>query len=293
MVATAEYGHFIPCGRVAGEEVVWPDACLGIPMRSSCAPGEVPGYRVDIDVAGARYEYRSPAADPLALSLAAAPDVPLPEPVLRWEGEEAHPSGVRCVSLRLYPDGRAAFGYCDGPHAVVPFLEARRREWADLHERFQPFTYQQPAERLVFEGAGHEEATDAWRRAMAAWAGLTRLETAAGRSSASIGTAFVWQREAANRPGFCEFLTVELYGRAFASRARCGGGDAVDLGEGWLSSDAWTTFDRWYYDYGSVEATVTGAMLHFFGQGVYAMPQEALISLAAWAETAFARLTNP
>ena len=56
---------------VAWEEAVWPDACLGIPMRGACAEGDVPGYRLVVDVEGMRYEYRAPTSDPLALLLAA------------------------------------------------------------------------------------------------------------------------------------------------------------------------------------------------------------------------------
>ncbi len=267
------------------EEVVWPDGCLGIPMREACGAAEVPGYRFLVEVEGRRYEYRASRADPLALTLAESPGPVVEDPVLIWEAYEG-----RCVGLRLSAEGLGGAGYCDAPYLALPLLEVRRhrREWEALLDRFAPFRYEGPGEKLIFEGRGTEAASPAWQRAVAAWSTVVYAEQTSGRSGASWATVAAWQRTLPPPAGTCDFLTVEGYGYAFASRAACGGGDASNLGEGWLDDAAWRTFDRWHTAY----APVDRGGVHFFGRGEQTMPADTVAAFDRWAAAAFARLAG-
>lgn len=270
---------------VGWEEVTWPDACLGIPMRDLCPSEAHPGYRLLVDIREDRHEFHLSAHDPLALSLAAAPQEGITAPYLIWERQRD-----RCLSLHLDDNGQGAFGYCDGPHLAVPMRRDRQAEWQALRERFAPFTYERTPDLLVFEGYGHEEAPEAWRRAVNAWAGLIRPEMEAGRSGAAWGTAFVWQRQHTKMPDTCDVLTVVTYGRAFATRLPCSGGQATYVGDGWLQTVEWEPFDRWLYHYGPTEYTRGPATLHFYGLGNADMPPDEVSRLTRWAETLFDRL---
>ena len=48
------------------EQVEWPDACLGIPQEGqACAQVITPGFRVELEVNGQQYEFRSDEAGTL------------------------------------------------------------------------------------------------------------------------------------------------------------------------------------------------------------------------------------
>lgn len=270
---------------VRAEAVAFPDGCLGIPMREYCAEVVVPGYRYRVAVEGMEYEYRAPQTDPLALVLAASPEPDEIDPVLVYEAYEG-----RCISLQVSAEGQGAAGPCDAPHLARPLLnETRRRaEWNDLVQRFAPFRYE-PHEQgvlVTLDGRGAETASPAWQRAVLAWAGVVYAEQASGRSGASWGTAFAREHPAGGDR--CETLVVERYAVAFASRARCGGGAAEDVGGGWLTDAEWAAFDRWHETYAPAEA---GAA-HFFGAGMTPMPPDTLAALDAWAAAVYARLAG-
>ena len=272
---------------VRWEQIDWPDGCLSISMRDACTQAAVPGYRIVVEVGEHEYEYRSTLSDaqPYRLLLAAGPNPGIEEPALVWEGQVEG----RCRSLILAADGRAAMGPCDAPHAPRSLLEemGRPQQWADLLARFAPFEAETPSGWVRFQGQGREAASPAWQRAVAAWARLVRQELLFGRSGASWGAAMAWHREMPERPGYCQFLQVEVYGVAYASIARCEGGDPQYLGQGWLETAEWEQFDAWFYGW----APVYHEELDFFGTGTQEMSESEVDALRRWVEAVYSRLT--
>ena len=270
------------------EQVDWPNSCLGIPMRDACAGAIVPGYRIVVEVGGQEYEYRStlPDAQPYRLLLAAGTEIGIEEPALVWEGQVEG----RCRSLILSADGGAAMGPCDAPHVLLPLLEemSRPQQRIDLLARFAPFEAETLSGSVKFQGQGQEATSPAWQRAVAAWARLVRQELLFGRSGASWGAALAWRREMPGRPGYCQFLQVELYGFGYASVARCEGGDARDLGRGWLETAEWEQFDAWVYG----RAPVCQQGLDFFSVGTQEMSEGEVAELDRWCEAIYTWLTT-
>jgi len=268
------------------EQIDWPNGCLGIPMRDACIETIVPGYRIVVEISGQEYEYRSTLSDarPYRLLLAAGPDPGIKEPALIWEGQEDD----GCQSLLLAADGRAAMGPCDAPHAMRPLLEemGRPQQWADLLARFAPVEAETSSGWIKFQGQGQETATPAWQRAIAAWGRLVRQELLFGRSGASWGAALAWHQGIPEQAGYCKFLQVEVYGFAFASTARCEGGDARDLGQGWLKMAEWEQFDAWFYG----RAPVYRQGLDFFSTGHQEMNESEIDALRRWTEGVYNRL---
>jgi len=271
---------------VRWEKVEWPDGCLGVPLRGMCTQAIVPGYRIMVEVDGQEYEYRSDR-EGVRVLLAAGPDHGIEEPILTWEGDEED----GCQSLVLGADGRAAIGPCDAPLTPLRLSEetGRPEQWADLQARFKRFEAETRWGPVAFAGHGPEKATSAWQTAIAAWARLVRLELQWGRGGASWATSLSWNQELAGSPAFCKFLSVDMYGMAFASTARCEGGDAVDLGRGWLTTEELEQLDAWLYG----RAALSQSNLHFSGMGSQTMSQGDLTDLTAWAEAVYDRLANP
>jgi hypothetical protein len=272
---------------VRWEQVDWPDGCLGVPMRDACTEAIVSGYRIVVEIAGQEYEYHStlPDAQPYRLLLAAGPDPGIEEPDLTWEGQEDD----GCQSLLLAADGRAAIGLCDAPRTPLHLFDDvdRPQQFADQLARFAPFQTEALTGRIVFQGQGQEVASPAWQRALAAWARLVRQELQFGRSGASWGAALAWHREMPERPGYCQFLHVEMYGLAYASVARCGGGDARNLGQGWLQAAEWEQFDTWFYG----RSPVYRRDLDLFSIGSQKMSESEVDALQRWSEAVYSRLT--
>lgn len=263
------------------ELVDWPDGCLGVPRRDPCVEAVVRGYRVQVRISGELYEYRTDLSGQ-HLVLAAGPDPGIDNPALVWEGED---SG--CQSLRLAPDGRAAIGPCDSPQVRLHLLKETQRpqEWAELQQRFAPFEADTPWGLVQFRGQGKEVATPARERAIAAWARLVHTELLFGRSGASWGVAVNWRRPS-DRPEFCEFLHVENYGMAFASRARCEGGDVENLGQAWLTDDELERLDAWYYN----RQLISRTDLYFAGVGKERPSPKEIDQLRDWAAGVYERL---
>lgn len=268
------------------EQVDWPDGCLGVPIRGACTQVITPGYRLIVEIEGEEYEYRTNLAEdqPLILLLAEGPEHDIDEPALVWEGEVA---GV-CQSLLLADDGRAAFGPCDAPHTPMTLHEelGRVEELSRFRERFASFQADTVNGMVVFEGEGDETASLAWERAVAAWAGLVRLELEAGRSGASWGLALAWNEELEGDPERCRFLQVQVYGYAYASTAQCEGGDPEDVGRGRLTDDEWETFDELYY----AREPLDEDRLVFTGRGDEALSDDEIATLNDWAAGIYDRL---
>lgn len=272
------------------EPVTWPDDCLGISRRQPCLPGETPGYQMAVDIKGQSYEFHAPATDPFNLRLATGPVVNIESPALLWEGEPillGLPEAGSCLSLSLTVDGQGALGVCDGPQRAVALTGeqfAQSHLWQDWLTRFAPFEADTPHGRvIIFWGPGSVVASPAWQRALAAWAKLVASELNAGRGGAGWGAVLAWQQPLPDRPGYCQFLSVQTYGWATASTARCEGGDPQDLGQGWIEPAAWEQFDDWFYN----RAPVTTESVSFFGVGSTEMSQAEISALGQWASTLY------
>jgi TolB protein len=209
------------------------------------------------------------------------------EPALRWEGQD---DDGRCQSLWLWAEGWAATGPCGGPAMPSAHFGAHQYLglWPDWLDRFAPFEAETTSGTVALQGQGQEPPTEGWQRSLAAWARLAWMELRMGRTGASWGTALAGHWEAEEEPGMCRFLQVESYGYAYAGTARCEGGDAQDLGRGWLETAELEEFDRWY----AGRAPLYRDDLDFFGMGSQAMSQEEAEALSGWAEALFARLVE-
>ncbi|MDX1523507.1 MAG: hypothetical protein R3264_17910, partial [Anaerolineae bacterium] len=191
-----------------------------------------------------------------------------------------------CLSFRLSAAGQGSLGVCDGPQRAVELVDgqfAQPQLWQDWLTRFAPFEAETPHGRVVFQGQGTETASPAWQRALAAWAKLAALELNDGRSGASWGAALAWQQPLSDRPGTCQFLSVQTYGWAYASTARCEGGDPQNLGQGWIDAVQWEQFDDWFYN----RAPLTTDRLSFFGVGLMEMSEDEKAALSRWAESLY------
>ncbi len=276
---------------VSWQQTTWPNGCLGIDRRQPCPQVETPGYRLRLKIKGVPYEFRSQAGDPLDLRLAVGPAVDIEE-VLLWEGEPALFGGAEegsCLSFSLSAAGQGSLGVCDGPQRGVELTGeqfAQPQVWQDWLTRFAPFEAETVGGRVVFQGQGAETASPAWQRALAAWAQLAALELNDGRSGASWGAALAWQQPLPERPGYCQFLSVQSYGWAYASIALCEGGDPENLGQGWIQPAAWEQFDDWFYN----RAPVTHQNLSFFGVGSQEMSQVEVSDTEQWATTLYNNL---
>ena len=218
--------------------------------------------------------------------------IPDLKPALIWEGQE----GDSCQSLLLAANGQALIGPCGAAQTPGRLLDAmdRPQQWVYWQGRFATFEASTPSGHVIFRGRGHETATPAWQRAIAAWARLVRQEIQFGRSGASWGAALSWRREKPDRPGYCEFLHVEVYGMACASIARCGGGDAQDLGRDWLDTTEWRQFDAWFYGQAPLhlgEPPLYEQGLDLFAMGSEKMNESEIANLQHWAEAVYSRLT--
>jgi hypothetical protein len=279
---------------VSWQQTTWPNGCLGIDRRQPCPPGETPGYRLRLKIKGVPYEFRSPAADPLNLRLAVGPAVDIEETALLWEGEPALFAGAEegsCLSFTLSAAGQGSLGACDGPQRAVELTGeqfARLELWHDWLLRFAYFEADTPYGRVVFQAHSPETASPAWQRALAAWAKLAALELNDGRSGASWGAALAWQQPHPDRPGYCQFLSVQTYGWAYASTALCEGGDPENLGQGWIDTTQWEQFDDWFYQ----RTPLTTERLSFFGVGSTELSEADRAALEQWAEIVYAKLAG-
>jgi hypothetical protein len=264
------------------ERADWPNGCPGIQMRSTCTEAIVPGYRILLEIEGHKYEYRSDLKANVFL-LAAGPANGIEEPSLVWESDELQ-------TLLLAADGRAAVGPSGAPLTPLRLAQEniRPQQLADLLASFAPFDADTPSGHVSFHGQGGEAASASWQRAIGAWALLVQAELESGRSGASWGTAVSWRAKVSDRVGFCHFLQVEEYGFAFASLARCDGGEPQDLGRAWLTDSEVQALDAWLYERAPLDLPDVG----LFSQGSEPMSGSEINALRVWVEALYARLTE-
>ena len=216
---------------VAVEQAEWPDACLGIALPGvMCAQVIVPGFRVILEVDGGRYEYHTDESGS-DIRLASAPAIRIPDVVIEW----TQPAEVPCRTATI-GNQTVAFGVCNGPLTLGTLLPEMNRldELAYFAETYAAFEADTPAGLVKLAGKGSMEATRPEQRMIAEWAQVVYDEATGGRSGASYGLVFTWHREG-GVAGFCDDLSVYVYGLAFA--ASCRSAETTNLRLPRLTSD--------------------------------------------------------
>jgi hypothetical protein len=212
------------------------------------------------------------------------------EPALAWTGQGLQ-NGCRTLTLTL--DGQAAVGSCNSLQTRAHLSDEvdRSTQWTELLKRFAPFQAQAQQEELTFRGQGAQVASPAWQRAISAWAKVVQSELELGRSGASWATALTWSRALPEQTGYCKYLSIEEYGYAYTSTARCEGGDPQTSEKGWLANAEWQQFDAWFYSLAPFESVSRG--ITFLGRGSRPMGDKEVTELALWVEEVYARLATP
>lgn len=267
------------------EPVDWPDGCLGIRMEGVCTEAIVPGYRLVLEIGGEVYEYRTDR-EAGRVVMAAGPLHGVDEPALAVEVRDAQ----GCRLFLVAADGRVAYGPCGAPLTPLRLVEemGRTEQLAELVARFAPFEAQAADAKMVLVGQGAEQPSPAWQRAVMDWARVAMREVEYGRGAASLDLAVRWQQAIPDRVGYCRFLQVDACGYAFASTARCDGGDAADAGRGWLTTAELERLDGWLYTLGTAETD----NLLFSGRGATPMTEADRAAVEAWAAAVYERLAR-
>jgi hypothetical protein len=190
----------------------WPDACLGLAQAGQiCAQVITPGYLVVLEVNGDEYAYRTDQAGSLVV-LAEAPDAELENTIIAWTSPDAEDCQTAYIGEQLITAGA-----CSGPLLPGRFVSGERQaRLADLAAKFMSFEADTPAGKIQFSGQGQIIATLNQQRMIAEWARLAAQEALSGRSGASWGLVFTWDREG-GIAGFCDHLEVYAFGEAYAS----------------------------------------------------------------------------
>ena len=159
-------------------------------------------------------------------------------------------------------------------------------EWEQLRDRFAPFVYETETETLTFEGMGLE-SSEAWQRAIMAWARTRHAELASGKVSAAANTAVSWHLgQDFSQKNVCLHLTVLNYGYAQAEEIACEGGDVLKSASGWLTSEELAQLDEWLYQ----RAPFSVDQNYVAGQGTRAMSEADQAALNNWMKTVHARI---
>jgi hypothetical protein len=120
-------------------------------------------------------------------------------------------------------------------------------EWAQLRDRFAPFVYETVTETITFEGMGLE-SSEAWQRAILAWARARHAELASGKVSAAANSAVSWHLgQDYSLQNVCLHLVVLNYGYAQAEEIACEGGEVLKSASDWLTSEELVQLDEWLY----------------------------------------------
>jgi hypothetical protein len=252
--------------RVEAQE--WPDACLGVAEAGQiCAQVVTPGYLVELRVNDKLYEYRTDRSGELVV-LANAPQTQVENPVIFWTSAQDQ----QCQTAQI-GDQVIAAGLCNGPLLPGRFVSRERQEQlGEMAARYASFQAETAAGRIQFNGQGNILATPSQQRMIAEWSRLAAQEAIAGRSGASWGLVFTWDREG-GIAGFCDHLEVYAYGEAWASGCNPdeeGASMPVLLNDRQLRllyqwMDNYATFEYEESDPATADAMTT--RLSFFGSG--------------------------
>jgi hypothetical protein len=190
----------------------------------------------------------------------------------------------------LSADDKPMIGSCSGKPEARAFFAGLEQEWADVQNRFAPFTYTSATDRLVFRGRG-TLAGPAWQRAVVAWAHSMYGYLYSGRISATGRNVLEWHvNEAPGRPDTCgPVLVVRDIGDAFTVSAPCRQtrGTADDAVHDWLTTQEWEVFDEWLQHWAPLD--VGGN--RFVGTGTGKMNQKETAELSRWVQSVYARLS--
>jgi hypothetical protein len=233
------------------EAVDFPDACLGVPNPVElCAQMITPGYRITIEADGESYVYHTDQTG-RSIRLAQAPEAEVGDVVIVWT--YSHDEG--CIEATIGTEG-VAFGQCYAIQMQGYFAgEMREDDLAHFSEMYESFEAETAAGFIEFTGQGEQEALEAEQRMIAEWARLVALEADAGRSGASWGLVFAWNREG-GIAGFCDYLNVYVTGDVFASR--CTDDDTFEtVGTDRLEAGQLAQIYEWVDNYGLLESEFT------------------------------------
>lgn len=284
---------------VSIEAVQWPDSCIGVNLTDqACAEVITPGYRVVLEVDGARYAVHTNQDG--SIIRFAGPAEPTAGAASGDLGMEWRSPSDPCQTAVITMN-TVTFGPCGAAPKEVPFASEERQEelayYISLYASFEAGT---PAGALRFTGAGPAVATSAEQRMMAEWADLVAQETETGRADVLGGLALTWHREG-GFAGFCDDLAVYSVGNGLPST--CQTEPPTTLGKRWLAAGQTDQLFGWIdalasFEYGKKDPATADAMtvqLVFAGIGAGSateQDQQAMLDFAAWLTTYGAQATN-
>ena len=194
----------------------------------------------------------------------------------------------KCAIMRLGTPIEAVLGACDGAATNQDMGKRIYLEWEQLRDRFAPFVYETDTEALTFEGMGRE-ASEAWQRAILAWARTKHAELSSGKTSATTSTALSWHLgQDYSQKNVCLHLTVLNFGYAQAEEIACEGGDVLKSAGDWLTSDELAQLDEWLYQ----RAPFAIDQNTIAGQGTQEMSEADQATLHHWAMAVQFRIWN-
>jgi hypothetical protein len=194
----------------------------------------------------------------------------------------------KCAIMRLGTPIEAVLGACDGTAVDKDMGKRTYLDWEQLRDRFAPFVYETDTEAITFEGMGME-ASEAWQRAILAWARARHAELASGNVSAASNTVMSWHLgQDYSQKNVCPHLTVTSYGYAYAEERMCEGGDLLNSSGGWLTTDELTQLDEWLYQ----RAPLTLDQNYITGQGTQEMSEADQAEVNGWAMSVWTRIAN-
>ncbi len=275
---------------VSVEEKMWPTSCLGaFHADDLCAQAPTPGYRITLRVNGNDYVYHT-TQDGGFQRLVTAPEVALGESILTWQGSDAW----GCQTLVAGSDSMA-FGPCGGLLMGAPYpVDMRQAALTEFAILYQSFNAATSAGTVDFVGAGTAVATLAEQRMIAEWAYLVYLGAQGGRSGASWGIVFTWQREG-GIAGFCDEVSVYVTGEAYVTS--CKGSQPKAMGRVRLDATQLATLYRWIdtlqaFDMEQGDTGVADSMtmrIVFSGRGTTSATEADLQAITDLAQTLIAQ----
>lgn len=192
----------------------------------------------------------------------------------------------KCAVMRLGTPIEAVLGACDGTATNKDMGKRTYLEWEQLRNRFAPFVHDTETETLTFEGMGLE-SSEAWQRAILAWARSRHAELSTGKTSAATNTALSWHLgQDFSQKNVCLHLTVLNYGYAYAEEIACEGGDVLKSTGDWLTGEELAQLDEWL----NQRAPFSSDQNTIAGQGTQEMSEADQAALNDWVKTVHARI---
>jgi len=254
------------------------------PFTASTAAGTIT-FAGSGDQVATPEEQEALAAWTQRLVMEAASGVPMGG--LAWNGptEPGSDDTSKCATLTM-GGGEATIFDCAGNVQSMKLNGGPLPTWLALQDRLASFTLETATERLDFTGMGAEQS-DAWQRALLAWARTQYAELSSGKVSAAGNTVLAWNlgptEDDATR---CRHLTVLAWGEAYAEERPCAGGDVLGLATGWLETPELETLDAWL----TGNAPLTAEEGYVAGTGPQAPGPAELAAVEQWTAAVWLRL---